>query len=299
MVSAAVDDPGVRVNTSILTVAPEPDRGCCHVDVFALSVLPILAWGAYSFVQKRLQARGPDFERVAAAIDPVTLVRISIAFDAGARSQLQRALDLAMPAGALPHQVVGTVAELLVREIAHARMFAVGVSKVFGREYARALFDAEVRQQRGRTSPDALAARAGAGAPRAPFRTDGGYVVATLCVGRAAALHLRSGQGATLSDLCVLLNVLCSARRDETLWAASVWAPSDPEEMLSVAEMVRVFPELVPVADGNVSSGGFCVARCPFCNNTYPAESAECPRCHRPSLALLPPGHTPTGALPI
>ena len=113
------------------------------MEIIALSILPLIAWGAYSFVQARLNARAPDFTRVAAPVDPITLVRISIAFDAGARAALQRALDGAMPAAALPHQVVGTVAGFLVDHIAHARLFAVGVSKVFGRDQGRQIFETE------------------------------------------------------------------------------------------------------------------------------------------------------------
>jgi hypothetical protein len=251
--------------------------------LMALAAGPFLAWGAYAALDARSRAQSSVLARLATSpLEPVTLVRVSIAFDAGARSRLQALMDVATGRRAAPGRVVGAVAEILADEIAHAKMFALGTTRVFGQARARELFDLEVARQRERYGTD------GPFGPTRqstrPFRDGGGYVVATLYVARTVDVVFRAATGATLGDLCVVLKVLCSARPEDTLGAECAWVPADPQRVMSLVEMTEAFPELVPVAEG-VSNGDFCRTFCPFCGRAHSADAQSCPYCNRVSVA--------------
>ena len=57
-----------------------------------------------------------------------------------------------------------------------------------------------------------------------------------------------------------------------------IWQPSDPNDVMSSAEMAVVFPTLKPLApDARVGRRA-----CAYCKSVYAAELGRCPNCGAP-----------------
>jgi hypothetical protein len=214
---------------------------------------------------------------------------LALAFDATARAAIQaqmasvaRSATLDSSKG-LTHALASTLTAL-DRHAGGLRAVSGSYASVPSPDAARRDFEARVDAERGRYTVESLRVDAQgeravevAVAPR--VEEGGGFVVVTLVVawdGPVEALLPLASR----DDLHrVAVGALTSGWPVKALEV--VWVPAAEGDVMSSAEMVRVFPELVWVDDDAAARFGRAV--CASCKAAYARELGSCPACGAPA----------------
>lgn len=217
-----------------------------------------------------------------------SLGALAIAFDATVRAQVQGELDRI--AGSMQMQntpdalenAARTMSTALARYLDSAYMTHHAVSQGLSMQMTQQQFQAAVDQERGRYIVETVRADAGgvrkinAPASRGRAEEGGGFVVVTLLIARRGNLTgfvPATTRDALRNDLQVLLAGPGALQAMEV-----VWVPSDPNDVMSSAEMAVKFPTLKPIApDARVGRRA-----CGHCKSVYAAELGACPNCGAP-----------------
>lgn len=265
---------------------------CCVVGFFVVVILIGLA------LSKRTQTNvayvpppyggGGGFPGGDFTPETFSLGALAIAFDSTVRAQVQGELDRIAQTMQMQNtpdaleNAARTMATALARFLDAAYMTHHAVSEGLSMQATQAQFQAAVDQERGRYLVETVRADAGgvrkvnAPASRARAEEGGGFVVVTLLVARRGRLtgFRPAGDRDTLrADLQVLLAGPGALQAMEV-----VWVPSDPNDVMSSAEMAVKFPTLKPLApDARVGRRA-----CGSCKSVYAAELGRCPNCGAP-----------------
>ena len=142
---------------------------------------------------------------------------------------------------------------------------------------AQQQFDQAVNAERGRFLVETVRNDAGgvrkinAPASRARAEEGGGFVVVTVLTSRGAGapgFRLPTDRPRSSRDLQILLSGPGAIQALEV-----VWVPSDPNDVMSSAEMAVKFPTLKPIAP----TRGWAGAPGGYCKTVFAAELAQCP----------------------
>lgn len=221
--------------------------------------------------------------------DTFSLGALAIAFDSTARAQVQGELDRI--AGSLQLQdspdalnaAAAQMAQCLARFLEAAYMTHHSLSEGVPMETAQVQFDQAVNAERGRYLVETVRNDAGgvrkinAPASRARAEEGGGFVVVTVLVarrGRFPGFRPPTDRATLQHDLQILLAGPGAIQALEV-----VWVPSDPNDVMSSAEMAVKFPTLRPIApDARVGRRA-----CGYCKSVFAAELPQCPNCGAPA----------------
>lgn len=221
--------------------------------------------------------------------DTFSLGALAIAFDATVRAQVQSELDRI--ANSLQMQdtpealnaAAAQMAQCLGRFLDAAYMTHHALSEGVPMQTAQQQFEHAVNAERGRYIVETVRNDAGglrkvnAPASRARAEEGGGFVVVTVLVarrGRFPGFRPPTDRATLQSDLQILLSGPGAIQALEV-----VWVPSDPNDVMSSAEMAVKFPTLRPIApDARVGRRA-----CAYCKSVYAAELPRCPNCGAPS----------------
>ena len=221
--------------------------------------------------------------------DTFSLGALAIAFDSAARAQVQGELDRL--AGSLQMQdspealnaAAAQMAQCLGRFLDAAYMTHHSLSEGVPMQTAQQQFDQAVNAERGRFLVETVRNDAGgvrkinAPASRARAEEGGGFVVVTVLVarrGRFPGFRPPTDRPTLQQDLQILLSGPGAIQALEV-----VWVPSDPNDVMSSAEMAVKFPTLKPIApDARVGRRA-----CGYCKTVFAAELPQCPNCGAPS----------------
>ncbi len=218
-----------------------------------------------------------------------SLGALAIAFDSNVRAQVQGELDRIAQSMQMQNtpdaleNAARTMATTLGRYLDHAYMTHHAISEGLSMQMTQQQFQAAVDQERGRYIVETVRTDAGvvrkvnAPASRARAEEGGGFVVVTVLVarrGRLTGFRPATDRPTLQSDLQVLLAGPGALQAMEV-----VWVPSDPNDVMSSAEMAVKFPTLKPIApDARVGRRA-----CGYCKSVYAAELTTCPNCGAPS----------------
>lgn len=221
--------------------------------------------------------------------DTFSLGALAIAFDSTARAQVQGELDRL--AASLQMQdspdalnaAAAQMAQCLARFLDAAYMTHHSLSEGVPMQTAQQQFDQAVNAERGRYLVETVRNDAGgvrkinAPASRARAEEGGGFVVVTVLVarrGRFTGFRPPADRPTLQQDLQILLSGPGAIQALEV-----VWVPSDPNDVMSSAEMAVKFPTLKPIVpDARVGRRA-----CGYCKTVYAAELPQCPNCGAPS----------------
>ena len=219
-----------------------------------------------------------------------SLGALAIAFDGRARRQVQSALDgiaaqvnFNAPDGL--DQAAQLVSQTLTQYLDAAFMTHHAVSQPMPMQATQQQFQQAVDTERGRFVVETVRADTGGvrkiNAPSSTGRAEegDGFVVVTLLVARRGDLNAFrpiTGRADLAHDLQVLL---AQAGPQKAMQAMEVvWQPSDPNDVMSSAEMAVVFPTLKPIApDARVGRQA-----CAYCKSMFAGELRQCPNCGAP-----------------
>ena len=218
-----------------------------------------------------------------------SLGALAIAFDSSVRAQVQGELDRIAQSMQMQNtpdaleNAARTMATSLSRFLDSAYMTHHAVSQGLSMQVTQQQFQAAVDQERGRYIVETVRADAGgvrkvnAPASRGRAEEGGGFVVVTLLIARRGNLTgfvPVTTRDALRADLQVLLAGPGALQAMEV-----VWIPSDPNDVMSSAEMAVKFPTLKPIApDARVGRRA-----CAHCKSVYAAELGVCPNCGAPA----------------
>jgi uncharacterized membrane protein len=221
--------------------------------------------------------------------DTFSLGALAIAFDSTARAQVQGELDRISQALQLqdsPEALNGAAAQMaqcLARFLDAAYMTHFSLSEGVSMDVAQQQFDQAVNAERGRYLIETVRNDAGgvrkvnAPASRARAEEGGGFVVVTVLVarrGRFPGFRPPTDRPTLQGDLQILLAGAGAIQALEV-----VWVPSDPNDVMSSAEMAVKFPTLKPIApDARVGRRA-----CAYCKTVFAAELPQCPNCGAPA----------------
>lgn len=218
-----------------------------------------------------------------------SLGALAIAFDATVRAEVQAELDRIAQGLQMQNspdalnRAAATMSQTLARFLDAAYMTHHAISEGLTMQAAQQQFQAAVDQERGRYIVETVRADAGgvrkvnAPASRARVEEGGGFVVVTLLVcrrDRFTGFRPATDRDALRNDLQILLAGPGALQAMEV-----VWVPSDPNDVMSSAEMAVKFPTLKPIApDARVGRRA-----CAYCKSVYAAELNRCPSCGAPA----------------
>jgi uncharacterized membrane protein len=217
--------------------------------------------------------------------DVFSLGALAIAFDSTVREQMQVELDriaqsmqMQNTPDALNH-AARTMSEALTRYLDAAYMTHHAVQEGVSMQVAQQQFQSAVDHERGRYIVETVRADAGGvrkvNAPQSRARAEegGGFVVVTVLAcrrGRFTGFRPAIDRDVLRVDLQVMLAGAGALQALEV-----VWVPSDPNDVMSSAEMAVKFPTLRPLApDARVGRRA-----CASCKSVYAAELGRCPNC--------------------
>ncbi len=263
--------------------------GLCCALLFLLVVVAVIV-----MVQRKnagtaaLQGQAPPFMPMGAARqDNFAEGVLAVAFDSRARAQIQQGIGQIaersnMAADGLPRAAAET-GQLLGQFAEAAYMTQHAIGEGLTMQAAQQNFDAAVNDARGRFLVETVRNDAGGvrhvqgPASRARAEEGGGFVVVTVVVGRRGGFfgfRPPTDRATLRQDLALLL------QGDANLNAMEVvWQPSDPNDVMSSAEMAQVFPALRPIdPDANVQRRA-----CGYCKTVFAAELRQCPNCGAPA----------------
>lgn len=218
-----------------------------------------------------------------------SLGALAIAFDASVRGRVQADLDRIAQNMQMQNSpdALNSAARLMSTTLAGyldaAYMTHHAITEGLTMEATQAQFQAAVDQERGRYLVETVRADAGGvrkiNAPKSTARVEegGGFVVVTLLVARRERLtgfRPATDREALRNDLHILLAGPGALQAMEV-----IWVPSDPNDVMSSAEMAVKFPTLKPIAPDARVGRRACVS----CKAVYAAELGRCPNCGAPS----------------
>ncbi|HEX5752740.1 MAG TPA: DUF1517 domain-containing protein [Archangium sp.] len=204
------------------------------------------------------------------------IVRVSVAFDWGARAVVQK--ELANIAESFRYaslqDSLDQVIYALERSLPHARYACwTGESLRLGRAQARFLELAS--ELRGRYSKELVRGerREEGDGERARSREGQGLVVVSLLMGRKG-LPSSLPSEVSAQALLELLQAQTSGEPVDVL--EIIWSPAAEEDRMSSAELEAHYPELVRL---EAKAGALGRVSCPSCQALYAAELGACPSC--------------------
>lgn len=219
-------------------------------------------------------------------VDTFSLGALAIAFDATARAQIQAELDRIaqqMSAGGGLDAAARATGEVLTRYLAAAYFAHHAVSEGLTMQATQAQFEQAVNTERGRYMIETVRGEQGGvrriEGPKVNARVEegGGFVAVTLLVAKRGSMagFVNVYDRATLQQA---LYALLSGGVDMQAMEV-VWVPSNPNDVMSSAEMAVVFPSFKPLApDAQVGRRA-----CASCKSVYAAELGRCPNCGAPA----------------
>jgi uncharacterized membrane protein len=220
--------------------------------------------------------------------DTFSLGALAIAFDSTARAQVQGELDRISQALQMQdspdalNAAAAQMAQCVARFLDAAYMTHFSISEGVSMQVAQQQFDQAVNAERGRYLVETVRNDAGgvrkvnAPASRARAEEGGGFVVVTVLVarrGRFPGFRPPTDRPTLQGDLQILLGGTGAIQALEV-----VWVPSDPNDVMSSAEMAVKFPTLKPLApDARVGRRA-----CAYCKTVFAGELPQCPNCGAP-----------------
>ncbi|MEZ4393942.1 MAG: DUF1517 domain-containing protein [Polyangiales bacterium] len=265
---------------------------CCILTVFALIVLFAVIMNSrnknrpFTPNYMPMQPMGPMGPM--GYQDTFSLGALAIAFDSSVRANVQaeidqiaRQVDMSSDAGLAA--AASMLSQMLSRYLDHALLTHHALAENLSMQQAQQMFQQAVDTERGRFMVETVR-KDGGGLrtvqgpnQRARAEEGGGFVVVTLLVSRRGPMPgfvPAVSRPALAADLQVLLAGSGAMQAMEV-----VWVPSDPNDVMSSAEMAVVFPTLKPIApDARVGRRA-----CGSCKTVYAAELPQCPNCGAPS----------------
>lgn len=220
-------------------------------------------------------------------LDTFAVAKLSIAFDSRARAQIQGSIaqiaERSNMSGAGLAAAAQETAQMLAQHLDAAYMVDPVLSEGITMQLAQQYFDTAVSTERGRFIVETMRNDAGgvrkAEGPKSTARAEegGGFVVVTIVTARRGGYYgfRNPSDRATLAhDLQTIL------QGDDNLNAMEVvWQPSDPNDVMSSAEMAQVFQSLKPLSpDQRVPRRA-----CAYCKTVFAAELSTCPNCGAPA----------------
>ena len=222
----------------------------------------------------------------APSFDTFSLGALAIAFDATARAQIQAELDRIaqqMSSGGGLDAAARATGEVLARFLPAAYFVHHAVSEGLTMQATQSQFEQAVNTERGRFMIETVRGEQGGvrriDGPKVNARVEegGGFVAVTLLVARRGSMagFVSVHDRASLQQA---LYALLSGGADMQAMEV-VWVPSDPNDVMSSAEMAVVFPTFRPLApDAQVGRRA-----CAHCKSVYAAELGRCPSCGAPA----------------
>lgn len=266
--------------------------GLCCIAFFVLVIVVIVviaqkkSGGGRAMAPYYPPAGGP-MPMPPGGMDTFAVGVLAIAFDSRARAQIQGGIaQIAersnMGGNGLPNAARET-AQLLSQYLDAAYMTQHALSEGITMQTAQQYFDAAVSDARGRFIVETMRNDAGGvrkvEGPRVTARAEegGGFVVVTIVVGRRGGFF---GFQPPTSRPLLAQDLQTILQGDANLNAMEViWQPSDPNDVMSSAEMAQVFKELRPIdPDQRVPRRA-----CAYCKSVYAAELHACPNCGAPA----------------
>ncbi len=219
--------------------------------------------------------------------DTFSLGALAIAFESNARPQVQAALDrIAQTMNNNPDaldQAAAQMGQALGGFLDAAFMTHHSLMEGVPMQQAQAQFQAAVDAERGRFIVETVRGDAGGvrkiNAPQSRSRAEegAGFVVVTVLVarrGRFTGFVPPTDRNILRNDLQILLGAGTGMQALEC-----VWVPSDPNDIMSSAEMAVKFPTLRPLSpDARVGRRA-----CAYCKSVYAGELPRCPNCGAPA----------------
>lgn len=221
--------------------------------------------------------------------DTFSLGAMAIAFDASVRARVQAELDQVAQTMQMQNSpdalgnAARTMAQLMGKYLDAAYLVHHSVQEGVTQQAAQQGFQYAVDQERGRYLVETVRADAGGvrkiNAPKSHGTAEegGGFVVVTILVarrGRLTGFRPATDRASLHHDLQVILAGPGALQAMEV-----VWVPSDPNDVMSSAEMAVKFPTLKPIApDARVGRRA-----CAHCKSVYAAELGVCPNCGAPA----------------
>jgi uncharacterized membrane protein len=218
-----------------------------------------------------------------------SLGALAIAFDASVRAQVQSELDRIAQSLQMQNtpDSLGNAARMMATTLGNfaesAYMTHHALSEGLSMQTAQQQFQTAVDTERGRYIIETVRADAAGvrkvNAPSSTARVEegGGFVVVTVLVcrrNRLTGFLPATNRQILRNDLQVLLAGPGALQAMEV-----VWVPSDPNDVMSSAEMAVKFPTLRPIApDARVGRRA-----CAHCKSVYAAELGRCPNCGAPA----------------
>jgi len=199
----------------------------------------------------------------------------------GELDRISQALQLQDSPDAL-NGAAAQMAQCVARFLDAAYMTHFSISEGVSMQVAQQQFDQAVNAERGRYLVETVRNDAGgvrkvnAPASRARAEEGGGFVVVTVLVarrGRFPGFRPPTDRPTLQGDLQILLGGTGAIQALEV-----VWVPSDPNDVMSSAEMAVKFPTLKPLApDARVGRRA-----CAYCKTVFAGELPQCPNCGAP-----------------
>ncbi|MEM9069432.1 MAG: DUF1517 domain-containing protein [Myxococcota bacterium] len=206
------------------------------------------------------------------------LRRISIAFDHTARRKLQQTLEAVGTRHNVQsehgmHAAAQEVASILASSLQSAR-FAMWESRLAWPNDAEERFFAMASDLESRYRYDP--ARGDRGPDRSPRPEEGeGFVVVSLVLGSTRRMPELPAHF-DLSALSDALRGSLSISARELVAVKVIWSPAMDHDRMSSAELVGVYPELLPF------TAGLGRVACTHCRAIYAGELERCPACGAP-----------------
>ena len=214
--------------------------------------------------------------------------KLAIAFDSRARAQIQAGIaqiaerSNLQGGDGLPIAARET-AQLLSQHLDAAYMTEAVLSEGIAMQTAQQYFETAVGTERNRFLVETVRNDAGGvrkvDGPKVTARAEegGGFVVVSIIVARRGGFfgfQQPSSRQVLAHDLATIL------QGDANLNAMEiVWQPSDPNDVMSSAEMAQVFQSLRPIdPDQRVPRRA-----CAYCKTVFAAELRACPNCGAPA----------------
>lgn len=263
----------------------------CIVVLIILGVIVLAARkkGGGSYAQFGATSPGPmgPMGGYGGVTETFSVGALAIAFDATARASIQAELDavaqqMSSSGGGLDVAARAT-GELLSRYLAAAYFVHHALSEGQTMQGVQTQFEQAVNTERGRFMIETVRGEQGGvrrvEGPKLNARVEegGGFVAVTLIVARRGNLtgFVNVTDRATLQQS--LMALLSGGADIQALEV--VWVPSNPNDVMSSAEMAVVFPSFKPLAPDAVVGRRACA----HCKAVFAAELGTCPSCGAPA----------------